>query len=145
MSYSSKRTANHRRGFSLMELMVVIVIIGLLAGAVTVSVRGYLATARKGVAKTEIIKIVEGLETFNALQARYPTQEEGIDILLQPLADFSNGILKKQKLDDPWGNPYQYIVSNSGTEPFEVISNGPDAREGTADDISSLNLEGEED
>lgn len=138
------RSDHVRHGFSLMELMVVIVIIGLLAGAATVSVRGYLATARAGVAKTEIVKIVDGLETYSMVAKRYPSQEEGLEVLMKPIGDFSNGILKRKKLNDPWGNPYEYILNESGEEPFEVVCAGPDGRNGTRDDISSLSIEGDD-
>ena len=62
-----------RRGFSLVELMVVIVIIGLLAGVATVAVRGYLIRGRQGAARMEIANIMQGLETYYAIHGRYPS------------------------------------------------------------------------
>ena len=131
-----------RSGFSLMELMVVLLIIGLMGAAVTVAVRGARAQGRKTTAELEIRNIVDGLEMFNSITARYPSQEEGLEILQQPIGEFSSGILKKKgRLKDPWGSAYLYVVTVDSIEPFEVISAGADRREGTLDDISSLTTE----
>ena len=125
-----------------MELMVVLLIIGLMGAAVSVAVRGARAQGRKTTTELEIRNIVDGLEMYNSLTARYPTQEEGLEILLQPIGEFSAGILKKKgRLNDPWGSPYLYVVTTDAVEPFEVLSVGADRREGTEDDISSLTTE----
>jgi general secretion pathway protein G len=131
-----------RGGFSLTELMVVIVIIGLLAGAVAVGTRGYLAASRKGVAKMELSEITNALESYNALRTRYPTTEEGLAVLTKSTDDFPGGLLKGD-LNDPWGNPYEYVVPGTNNEPFEIVCSGADGRFGTEDDISSNNLENE--
>ena len=117
-------------GFSLVELMVVIVIIGLLAGVVTFSVRSYLTLSKQNVAKLEISKMAQALETFYTSRDRYPTNEEGLAILTQPSEDFSNGLLTFLA-DDPWGYPYEY-VSPGRTAAYEIISYGADHREGGA-------------
>ena len=140
------RSENHkrkhrtrRRGFSLMELMVVLLIIGLLSAAVTVSVRQVRAQGRKTTAELEITNIANGLEMFNSATARYPTQDEGLDVLLDVFGDLDSPILdKKGELKDPWGNDYLYISTPDQREPFEVLSAGADGREGTDDDISNL-------
>lgn len=71
--------------------MVVIVIIGLLAGAVTLSVRSYLTTSKQNVAKMEIAKVSEALNTFYAQYDRYPSNEEGIEILARPSENSPTG------------------------------------------------------
>ncbi len=137
--YCRKRFLVQRSGFSLMELMVVLLIIGLLGAAVTVAVRGARAQGRKTTAELEINNIVDGLEMFNSITARYPTQDEGLEALMQPIGEFKSGILKKKgALNDPWGSRYLYVVTSDSREPFEVLSIGEDRREGTDDDISSL-------
>lgn len=126
-----------------MELMVVIVIIGLLAGAVTVSVRSYMGAARRNTAKMEIAKIAEAIDLYYDTELKgYPSTDQGLQVLVTPTEKFPDGYLKG-KLTDPWGNPYVYLVPGPGREPFEVVSLGSDAREGgtgAAADVSSLNL-----
>ncbi len=139
MSFRRKSTRRRQRGFSLMELMVVLLIIGLLGAAVTVGVRGAREQGRITTAEMEINNLENGLEMFNSLTARYPTQDEGLEVLLKPIGKSELGILKKKgELNDPWGNPYLYIVTGDKAEPFEVLSAGPDGREGTDDDLSNL-------
>lgn len=121
---------NRNAGFSLVELMVVIVIIGLLAGVVTFSVRSYLILSKQNVAKLEISKFAQALETFYTSRDRYPTNEEGLAVLTKPSDDFPNGLLSFLP-DDPWGQPYEY-VSPGRSAAFEVVSYGADHREGGA-------------
>ncbi|MGI9470655.1 MAG: type II secretion system major pseudopilin GspG [Rubripirellula sp.] len=117
-----------RRGFSLVELIVVMVILGMLAGLVAVRTRGYLVSSKQNAAKTEIANIVKAVETFYADQGRYPTTDEGIEILARGTDSWPDGFLNKVPLD-PWKNAYEYISPGS-TQPYEVISLGADGREG---------------
>lgn len=131
-----------RQAFTLVELMVVIVIIGLLAGAVTMGVRGYLISGKQSVAKMEIAKICQALDTYYAVYDRYPTSEEGIEVLAAPTEKIADALLSKIPVD-PWGKPYEYLQPGRNGA-FEVISYGADGREGgkSADmDISSENLD----
>jgi len=135
------RTRPLRAGFSLPELMVVIVIIGLLAGVATVSVRSYLVRGKQNIAKMEIAKICEALDAFYSHFDRYPTAEEGIAVLAAKTSDFPDGLLNKVP-NDPWGNPYEYVVPGSNG-PYEVICYGGDHRQGGSGgdaDISSVDL-----
>jgi len=125
---SRRATAQDRLGFSLVEIMIVIVIIGLLAGAVTLNVRGYLNRAKANTARSEIATIVQALETFYASYGRYPTNEEGIAILARASEKIPEPLLKDLP-SDPWGRPYQYN-SPGRNGPFEVICYGGDGREG---------------
>ncbi|MCX5685470.1 MAG: type II secretion system protein GspG, partial [Planctomycetota bacterium] len=68
-------------GFSLVEIMVVIVIIGLLASVVTINVRGYLLKAKQNAARQEIATVMHALDTFYATYNRYPTSDEGLAAL----------------------------------------------------------------
>ncbi len=118
-----------RRGaFSLVELIVVMVILGMLAGLVAVRTRGYLISSRQHTAKTQIAEIVKAIETFYADQGRYPTTDEGLEILTEGTTTWPDGFLPKVPLD-PWKNAYEY-VSPGSNEAFEVISLGADGREG---------------
>ncbi|MBI1335793.1 MAG: prepilin-type N-terminal cleavage/methylation domain-containing protein [Phycisphaera sp.] len=123
-----------RAGFSLIEVMVVVVIIGLLAGAVAIKVTGYMDTAKVNRAKSDIATIVDAIEAEYLSKSRYPTNDEGLSGLP----------LKNTK--DPWGRPYEYN-SPGRNGPFEVISLGADGRpggDGINADISSDGLEQKE-
>ncbi len=132
----------HAHGFSLVELIVVMVIIGLLASIVAIRTRSYLIASKQNAAKAEISLIVKALETFYADQSRYPDNEEGIEILVTGTPSFPDGFLTKVP-KDPWKNPYEY-VSPAEDGPYEVICLGGDGREGGVGgnlDISSSDLE----
>lgn len=141
IAYRSSLPPAPRPAFSLVELMVVIVIIGLLAGTVTLSVRSYLVRGKQNVARSEIAKICQAIDTYYAEYDRFPTSDEGIEILAGESPKFPEGILTNLPLD-PWGNAYEYL--NPGREEsYEVISYGADGREGgeKADaDLSSAAL-----
>ncbi len=122
------RSRSSRSAFSLVELIVVMVILGMLAGLVAVRTRGYLISAKQNAAKTDIATISNAIETFYADQGRYPTTDEGLEILVRGTDTWPEGFLK-QIDHDPWKNAYEYISPGS-TEPYEVISLGADGREG---------------
>lgn len=124
------RQRHKSAGFSLIEVMVVVVIIGMLAGAVALKVGDYMDAAKVNRAKSDISVIVSAVEAFYLTSSRYPSNEEGLTKL--PL---------KNRID-PWGNEYQYN-SPGQDEPFEVFSFGADGRDGGEDinaDIYSWQL-----
>jgi len=133
--------AQRRPAFSLVELMVVIIIIGLLSTLVAVQTRSYLIAGKQNAARAEISTIVSALESFYADQSRYPTNDEGIEILTVGTRSFPDGFLKKVPTD-PWRRPYEY-VSPAVNSPFDVVCLGGDGREGGDGgdaDISSEDL-----
>lgn len=137
-------TSHHPQhaGFTLVELMVVIVIIGLLAGAVTMSVRSYLVAGKQSIAKMEISNICQALETYYAANDRYPPNDQGLAALVERSDQFVDGLLNKMPRD-PWGNPFQYNQPGR-TGPYEVICYGADGREGgdgANRDFSSVDLD----
>lgn len=123
-----RNTKRRNAGFSLVELMVVMVIIGLLAGLVVFRTRSYLIASKQNAAKAEIARIVQALDTFYATADRYPTSDEGLEVLATPSAAMTDGILNKVPVD-PWKHPYQYN-SPGRNGPYEVICLGADGREG---------------
>lgn len=129
-----------RRGFSLVELIVVMVILGMLAGLVAVKTRGYLVNSRKNAVKAEMAEILKALETFRIDQSRFPTEDEGLAILTQETATFPEGFLNKVPRD-PWGNPYLYYLSEDGVEVISLGSDGREGGEGEDADFSSKMLE----
>jgi len=123
--YLSKKP---RTAFTLIELMVVIVILGLLSGVVTMSVRSYLVSSKQGIARLQISEICQALDTFYTRYDRYPNNQEGLLVLRQQSDDFVDGILAKIP-KDPWSHAYEY-VSPGKNGPYEVICYGADHREG---------------
>lgn len=114
------RNRRSRRGFTFIEVMVVVVIIGMLAGAVTLKVRSYMDKSKINRARSDIALIVKAIDA-EALDGQYPSNSEGL----------SNVQVKNKT--DPWGNPYQYNSPGKGEEPFEVYSFGADGRPGGQD------------
>lgn len=123
-----RRAAPAASAFTLVELMVVLVIIGLLAGMVTLNVRTYLIKAKQNTARQEVATICSALETFYAEYGRYPTNEEGLDMLTKPNDRFPDALLQG-KPTDPWHRPYQYNQPGKNG-PYEVTCFGADGREG---------------
>lgn len=140
-----RHACSRHGGFSLIEIMVVLVIIGLLAGVVTISTRNYMVKAKENTARVEIATICDAIETFYTIYDRYPTNEEGLAILTQTTDKLPDPLLQQQPID-PWGQPYQYNQpGRSGA--YEVLSLGADGREGGAEnsaeaDIGSWSLKG---
>ncbi|WP_294271551.1 type II secretion system major pseudopilin GspG [Sphingomonas yabuuchiae] len=128
-----RRSAEH--GFTLVELMVVIVIIGLLATIVALNVLPSGDTARVQKAKADIAQIEGGLEMYKLQNLTFPTTSQGLQALVTMpagLADPSRyqkgGYLKKLP-DDPWGRPYLYASPGQHGE-ADVWTYGADGKEG---------------
>ena len=137
-----RRSLLSDRGFTLVELMVVIVIIGLLAGAVTASVRSYLIRGKQSVAAMEIAKICQALDTFYTVTDQYPSSDLGIALLSEKTDTFPDGLLSKMP-SDPWKRPYIYQIPGQDSA-YEVTCYGADGQqggEGANKDISSVGLE----
>jgi general secretion pathway protein G len=142
---SFRRTRRRSRdAFSLVELMVVMVIMGMLVGLAAVRYRSYLISSKQSTARTQIAQMVKAIETFYAQEGRYPATEEGIEILAEGTTAWPDGYLDRVPLD-PWKRPYEYLSPGS-TQPYEVICLGADGREGGEGenrDISSEDLSGD--
>ncbi len=133
MKVSSAVSRN--RGFTLIEVMVVIVILGILAAMIIPKVMSRPDEARIIAARQDIGSIVQALKLYKLDNMRYPTTEQGLQALVKkpttppiPLNWKNNGYLEKLP-KDPWGNPYQYLQPGLHGE-FDVISRGADGTEG---------------
>ena len=136
----NSRHRARRSAFTLVELMVVVVIIGVLATIVTVSVTDYLVKGKQSAARAEIAQISTALQLFFMESDRYPSTDEGLALLQQPKPDHPNGILQGDLLD-PWGKAYIY-VSPGLHGAFDLCSygaNGLDGGTGADADIRSWN------
>ncbi len=112
-SQSSVLTAA-QRGFTLLEMLVVLVIIGLLAGLVGPQLLGRVDTSKVTAADTQIRMLKASIETMRLDIGRFPTQEEGLQALMTPPQDeriarkWRGPYLSEAVPLDPWGNPYNY-------------------------------------
>ncbi len=118
------------RGFTLIEILVVLVIIGLIATAVAVNVVGAGEKARVDRAKTDVQRIAsEGIEAYKVMRGRYPTTEEGLQLLIQE--KFLKPNSKEGKLLDPWNREYIYLQPGQvHADSFDVKSLGADGQPG---------------
>ena len=119
-------------GFTLLELLVVIVIIGLLAGYVAPRYFSQVGKSEIQVARAQIDALEKAVDQFRLEKRRYPSAEEGLQALMaQPtsLAGWSGPYLKKAVPSDPWGHPYVYRVPGEGRE-FDLLSYGRDGKAG---------------
>jgi general secretion pathway protein G len=114
-------------GFTLVELLVVLAIIGLLTTVVVVNVLPMQGRAQVQKAKADIALIDQGLEYYRLDSGRYPTTEEGLAALTRPGAA---GAPLRKLPDDPWGRPYRYVAPGPDREPYQVSSLGADGAPG---------------
>jgi general secretion pathway protein G len=137
----AKRRA--QRGFTLVEILVVITIIGLIMALVGPRVLNYLSESKSKAAKIQIESLGSALDLFFLDAGRYPSGSEGLGALVQrpgSIAGWNGPYLKGGALpNDPWGNAYVYrSPGQHGT--YDIISYGADGQEGgtgTASDITS--------
>ena len=133
------------RGFTLVEMMLVLGIIALLVGAGAVMFTDVLGTGKKGRAKADISTLTTALRTYEAQSLLLPTTEQGLNALVERPTGRSSPqswspVLKKTMLD-PWKQPYHY--RRPGTKDkggFDIYSAGPDEQPETADDIGNWDL-----
>ncbi|GLX78914.1 type II secretion system protein GspG [Thalassotalea insulae] len=136
---------NRQSGFTLLEVMVVLVIIGIIASMVVPNLMGSQDTAREQKAVIDIGSLETALGMYRSQNYNYPTTEQGLEALveqteIEPLPKrFPEGGFIKRLPKDPWGNDYQLL--NPGEHgKMDVFSMGPDGEANTDDDIGNWNL-----
>lgn len=146
-----RKNKNREAGFTLIELMVVIVILGLLAGIILPRFMGESDKARQGAARAQIALLETALKMYKLDNGNYPTTEQGLKALVEapsvgnlPKSWRQGGYLEKGKVPkDPWGNEFIYISPGSHSD-FDLIALGKDGEaggEGFDKDINNWEIE----
>ena len=153
MSYISHEVSRggsrwRARGFTLIEIMVVVIIIGLLAAFIVPQIVGQVDTAKISKAKGDIQSLETALTMYRLDNSKYPTSEQGLAALVTQPTDPSikhwrpGGYLQRIS-KDPWGNDYQYVYPGTHGKEYDLFSFGADGvigGEGIDADIGNWNL-----
>jgi general secretion pathway protein G len=124
------------RGFTLLEMIVVLVIIGLIMGLVGPRLFSQADKAKVQSADTQVRMLKGALETMRLDIGRFPTEQEGLSLLVQRPSDarlaerWSGPYLDEGVPKDPWGNPYEYAPTPAGDHPITLYSTGADGKQG---------------
>lgn len=150
MTSKNLNMPKQNRGFTLIEIMVVMVILGLLVAIVAPNIMGRSDQAKVTVAETQLSNIANALDLYRLDNSHYPSTQQGLEALVsrptgspEPKNWNPDGYLKSVP-EDPWGSEYQYV--SPGTEgPYDLYSYGSDGQpggEGDAADISVWKTQG---
>lgn len=143
-----------RKGFTLIELMVVVVILGILAGLIIPKIMGRPEEARRLKAKMQIQQLEQALKLYYLDSGIYPTTDQGLSALVEkptiepiPRNWKEGGYLERGKVPlDPWRNPYVYISPGVHSTDFDLESYGADGEDGGEEkyaDVENWDLEAE--
>jgi type II secretion system protein G len=147
----SLRTGNgslprHRRpqayGFTLIEIMVVVVILGIMAALVVPNIAGRQEQAQRTAVESDLNALANALEFYRLDNFTYPSTEQGLEALVTQPSGYpearrwkSGGYLRRLPTD-PWGTPYQYLSSGERFELYSLGADGQEGGEGGAADIA---------
>lgn len=144
------RSVKKSKGFTILEMIVVLVMIGLIMGLVGPRLFGQADKAKVETAETQVKMLKGALQVMRLDIGRFPTTEEGLELLSTPPSDpmikdkWAGPYLEEKLPLDPWDNPYQYRFEPSETQPFMLYSHGSDRQEGGegyAADVGYLPIE----
>ncbi len=142
----------NQKGFTLIEIMVVVIILGLLAGLVLPRILGQEEKAKVEAAKVQIRSLENALSLFKLDNGFYPTTDQGLDALIKkpesgrvPLKWRDGGYLQPARIPkDPWGKDFVYLSPGNEGREYEIVSYGADNEpggEGNNADIQSWKME----
>lgn len=145
MTNRVNRTFNKQQGFTMLELMVVIVILGILASMVLPQVFGNKEIAERQKVVSDLTALEGAMDMYKLDNHRYPTTDQGLDALVneptispEPRNYRRAGYVKRLP-KDPWGNEY-LLISPGEVGEYDIFSAGLDGEEGTDDDIGTWNM-----
>ncbi|SJL84790.1 type II secretion system major pseudopilin GspG [Vibrio palustris] len=143
-----QRTAAKQSGFTLLEVMVVVVILGILASVVVPNLLGNKEKADQQKAITDIVALENALDMYKLDNSVYPTTDQGLDALVKKPSspeprNYRNGGYIKRLPQDPWGNDYQYLSpGDKGTiDVFTLGADGQEGGDGINADIGNWNIQ----
>jgi len=145
---SRRRSGRRERGFTLIEIMVVVIIIGLLASVVVLNILPNVDKAKVNKAKQDIQSLELALSEFYLDNSKYPTTEQGLQALVTQPTDptirhWKPGGYVQRVSKDPWGNDYQYVFPGTHGKAYDLFSYGADGQpggEGINADIGNWNI-----
>jgi general secretion pathway protein G len=137
--------SSHRSGFTLIEILVVIVVIAILATLVAPNIFQHVGAAKDATAKSQIEMLGAALDAYRLDNGRYPSTEQGLNALwekptVDPPTNWRAPYLRKPVPVDPWGRPYMYLFPGQvNTEGYDLLSYGADGKPGgTGEDADLL-------
>jgi general secretion pathway protein G len=150
ISLQVSRGPSHRyaRGFTLIEIMVVVIIIGLLAAVIVPSIMGRVDDARIVKAKQDIQSLETALTLYRLDNSKYPTTEQGLNALVSQPTDptirhWKPGGYLQRVSKDPWGNDYQYVNPGTHGKEYDLFTLGADnapGGDGVNGDVGNWNV-----
>jgi len=141
--YAMQRGA--QQGFTLIEVMVVVVILGILAALIVPNVMGRGEKAKVDTSKITLANVASALDQYKLDNNKYPSTQEGLDALINQPASAKNwmagGYLKGGMPKDSWDNDLQYVSPGSSGRPYDLYSFGADGKEGGEGNDADLYFE----
>jgi general secretion pathway protein G len=132
-----------KSGFTLVELLVVIMIIALLASMVAPNLFNKLDDAQRKTTQSQLANLSTALDSFRLDMGRYPTTEEGLNILSEKqssLKKWNGPYLTKKLKNDAWDSPYVYKNPGKDGNEYELLSYGADGKEGGSDKNADISV-----
>ena len=132
------------KGFTLIEILLVVIIIGILVSLVAPRLAGRSEEARKQAARADIDGGISlALDLYEVDNGRYPAKLEDLVTKSSESLNWKGPYLKKGMPKDPWGNPYIYkFPGTQNSASYDLYSTGPDKQEGTTDDLANWEIKG---
>ena len=141
ISRAHRQTSRYQQGFTLIEIMVVVIILGILAAIVAPNVIGRVGDAQISAARQDLRGIESALKLYRLDNFSYPSTEQGLEALVTKPADptirnWKGSYLERQP-KDPWGNPYLYLNPGNNSE-IDIYTLGRDGRPGGEEDDADI-------